>query len=99
MDWVRPVVAGLLSAIVGYASSFTLVLAGLQAVGANSAQAASGLLATCLGIGVAGAVLTLRYRTPIAIAWSTPGAALLVGAGPVAGGFPRPSVPSWSARR
>jgi benzoate membrane transport protein len=88
MGLVRPVVAGLLSAIVGYASSFTLVLAGLQAVGASPAQAASGLLATCLGIGVAGAVLALRYRMPIAIAWSTPGAALLVGAGPVAGGFP-----------
>lgn len=88
MDGVRPVVAGLLSAIIGYASSFTLVLAGLRAVGASPAQAASGLLATCLGIGVAGTVLTMRYRMPIAIAWSTPGAALLVGAGPVAGGFP-----------
>jgi benzoate membrane transport protein len=88
MGWVRPVVAGVLSAIVGYASSFTLVLAGLQAVGASSAQAASGLFATCLGVGVAGAVLALRYRMPIAVAWSTPGAALLVGAGPVAGGFP-----------
>ncbi|MDG4828130.1 benzoate/H(+) symporter BenE family transporter [Solwaraspora sp. WMMD1047] len=86
-DLARPVVAGLLSAVVGYASSFTLVLAGLQAVGASPAQAASGLLAACLGIGVAGAVLSLRYRMPIAIAWSTPGAALLVGAGPVAGGF------------
>lgn len=87
MGWARPVVAGLLSAIVGYASSFTLVLAGLQAVGASPAQAASGLLATCLGIGVAGAVLAVRHRMPIAIAWSTPGAALLVGAGPLAGGF------------
>ncbi|MEE6262550.1 benzoate/H(+) symporter BenE family transporter [Plantactinospora sonchi] len=88
MGWVRPVVAGLLSAIVGYASSFTLVLAGLRAVGASPVEAASGLLATCLGIGIAGAVLALRYRMPIAIAWSTPGAALLIGAGPVAGGFP-----------
>lgn len=88
MDRVRPVVVGLLSAVVGYASSFTLLLAGLRAVGASPAQAASGLLATCLGIGVAGAALSLRYRMPIAIAWSTPGAALLVGAGPVAGGFP-----------
>ncbi|MDG4797712.1 benzoate/H(+) symporter BenE family transporter [Micromonospora sp. WMMD1082] len=88
MEGVRPVVAGLLSAVVGYASSFTLVLAGLQAVGASPAQAASGLLVTCLGIGVAGAVLTLRHRMPVAVAWSTPGAALLVGAGPVAGGFP-----------
>lgn len=87
MAWVRPVVAGLLSAIVGYASSFTLLLAGLQSVGAGPAQAASGLLATCLGVGIAGAVLALRYRMPIAIAWSTPGAALLVGAGPVPGGF------------
>lgn len=88
MGWARPVVAGLLSAIVGYASSFTLVLAGLRAVGASPAQATSGLLATCLGVGIAGAVLALRYRMPIAIAWSTPGAALLVGAGPVPGGFP-----------
>jgi benzoate membrane transport protein len=88
MGWVRPVVAGVLSAIVGYASSFTLLLAGLQAVGASSAQAASGLLTTCLGVGAVGAVLALRYRMPVAIAWSTPGAALLVGAGPVAGGFP-----------
>jgi benzoate membrane transport protein len=88
MVGARPVVAGLVSAIVGYASSFTLVLAGLQAVGASPAQAASGLLATCLGSGIAGAVLTLRHRMPIAVAWSTPGAALLVGAGPVAGGFP-----------
>lgn len=88
MESVRPVVAGVLSAIVGYASSFTLVLAGLRAVGASPDQAASGLLATCLGIGVAGAVLTLRHRMPVAIAWSTPGAALLVGAGPVPGGFP-----------
>ena len=88
MDGVRPVVAGLLSAIVGYASSFTLVLAGLRAVGASPAQAASGLFATCLGIGIAGVLLTLRCRTPIAIAWSTPGAALLVGAGLPAGGFP-----------
>jgi benzoate membrane transport protein len=87
MGWVRLVIAGLLSAVVGYASSFTLVLAGLQAVGATPAQAASGLLATCLGVAVAGTFLALRYRMPIAIAWSTPGAALLVGAGPVAGGF------------
>ena len=88
MGWVRPVVAGLLSAVVGYASSFTLVLAGLQAVGASPVQAASGLLATCLGIGVAGAVLALRYRMPIAIAWSTPGAALLVGGRPGGGRLP-----------
>ncbi|MFC4008457.1 benzoate/H(+) symporter BenE family transporter [Nonomuraea purpurea] len=85
---VQAVMAGLVSAVVGYASSFTVVLAGLRAVGATPAQAASGLLALCCGIGAAAIFLGLRYRMPISIAWSTPGAALLVATGPVPGGFP-----------
>jgi benzoate membrane transport protein len=84
----QAVLAGLVSAVVGYASAFTIVLSGLRAVGADQRQAASGLLALCLGIAVAATFLALRYRMPIAIAWSTPGAALLVATGPVAGGFP-----------
>jgi benzoate membrane transport protein len=87
MRVMQPVLAGLVSAVVGFASAFTIVLAGLRAVGANQQQAASGLLAVCLAIAVAAAVLALRYRMPIAIAWSTPGAALLVATGPVDGGF------------
>jgi benzoate membrane transport protein len=87
MRLMQPVLAGLVSAVVGFASAFTIVLAGLQAVGANQRQAASGLLAVCLAIAVAATVLALRYRMPIAIAWSTPGAALLVATGPVEGGF------------
>jgi benzoate membrane transport protein len=83
-----PILAGLVSAVVGYASSFTVVLAGLRAVGATPAQAASGLLALCLGIAATAIALGLRYRMPIAIAWSTPGAALLIATGPVPGGFP-----------
>lgn len=85
---MQAVMAGLVSAVVGYASSFTVVLAGLRAVGATPGQAASGLLALCLGIGVVAVFLGLRYRMPISIAWSTPGAALLVATGPVPGGFP-----------
>ncbi|GAA4211166.1 benzoate/H(+) symporter BenE family transporter [Microbispora amethystogenes] len=85
---LQPVLAGLVSAVVGYASSFSVVLAGLQAVGADSRQAASGLLALCTGIAVSAAVLSVRYRMPVAIAWSTPGAALLVSAGQVTGGYP-----------
>ncbi len=84
----QAVLAGLVSAIVGYASAFTIVLSGLRSVGADQRQAASGLLALCLGIAVAAVFLALRYRMPIAIAWSTPGAALLVATGPIVGGFP-----------
>ncbi|MDY0882730.1 benzoate/H(+) symporter BenE family transporter [Dongia soli] len=81
------VVAGILTAFVGYASSFTVVLQGLQAVGATPGQATSGLIAVGTAMGFAAIVLALRYRMPISIAWSTPGAALLASTGAVAGGF------------
>jgi benzoate membrane transport protein len=87
-DWVQPFLAGLVSAVVGFASSFAILLAGFQAVGASRGQAASGLLAVCFGIAVCAIFLALRYRMPIAIAWSTPGAALLAATGQVTGGWP-----------
>ncbi|MGV9327942.1 benzoate/H(+) symporter BenE family transporter [Streptosporangium sandarakinum] len=85
---LQPVTAGVVTGIVGFASSFTVVLAGLRAVGADERQAASGLLALCLANGVVAIWLGLRRRMPITIAWSTPGAALLVATGAVQGGFP-----------
>jgi benzoate membrane transport protein len=85
---LQAVLAGVVAALVGFASAFTVVLAGLRAVGADEAQAASGLLAVCVASGVVAVVLGLRYRMPISIAWSTPGAALLISAGVPTGGFP-----------
>ncbi|MGS2613867.1 benzoate/H(+) symporter BenE family transporter [Micromonospora sp. LZ34] len=84
----QPVLAGVVTAQVGFASSFTVVLAGLRAVGATDAQAASGLLALCLASGLCAGWLGLRHRLPMSIAWSTPGAALLVATGPMPGGWP-----------
>ena len=52
----------------------------MQAVGANDAQAASGLFALCLSIAVFSTVAALWLRIPLAIAWSTPGAAVLLAA-------------------
>ncbi|RGC68960.1 Inner membrane protein YdcO [Micromonospora sp. MW-13] len=85
---LQPVLAGLVTALVGFASSFTVVLAGLRAVGADESQAASGLLAVSVASGVCAVWLGLRHRLPMAIAWSTPGAALLAATGPVPGGWP-----------
>ncbi|MFC4149000.1 benzoate/H(+) symporter BenE family transporter [Micromonospora mangrovi] len=85
---LQPVLAGVVTALVGFASSFTVVLAGLRAVGASDAQAASGLLVLCVAAGLCAVWLGLRHRLPMAIAWSTPGAALLVATGPVPGGWP-----------
>jgi benzoate membrane transport protein len=84
---LQPLVAGVLAAFVGFASSFAVVLNGLTAVGATPAQAATGLMALSLAMGAAGVVLSLRRRMPISVAWSTPGAALLATTGAVEGGF------------
>jgi benzoate membrane transport protein len=81
------ILAGLIASLVGYGSSFVIVLQGLVGVGASPGEAASGLLAVGTAMGLAAVVLALRYRMPIAVAWSTPGAALLAATGPVAGGF------------
>ena len=84
----RTVAAGIMTALVGFTSSFAVVLAGLTAVGATPGQAASGLVAVCATQGLGMLWLTRRYRLPIALAWSTPGAALLASTGAVNGGWP-----------
>lgn len=78
---------GLLAAFVGFASSFAVVLQGLRGVGATEAEAASGLMASAIAMGLCGIVLSLRTKQPISVAWTTPGAALLAGSAAVAGGF------------
>jgi benzoate membrane transport protein len=85
---LQPVSAGVVASFVGYASSFAVILKGLTAVGATDGQAASGLMALSIAMGIAGIGLSLWSRMPISAAWSTPGAALLASTGAVAGGFP-----------
>jgi len=84
----RPIMAGVVTALVGFTSSFAVVLTGLAGVGADPVQAASGLLAASLTMGLACVILAWRYRMPITVAWSTPGAALLAATGAVDGGWP-----------
>lgn len=87
-DFAQPIMAGVLAAIVGYASTFTLVLAALTAAGASPVQAGSGLFSVCLAIGVLNIVIAWRVKTPISFAWSTPGVAFLLTVGEPVGGFP-----------
>jgi benzoate membrane transport protein len=81
------VAAGMLAAFVGFASSFAVVLQGFLAMGATPAQAASGLMAVSVAMGLCAIVLALRHRMPISVAWSTPGAALLASSAMPATGF------------
>jgi benzoate membrane transport protein len=85
---LQSIVMGVLTAFVGFASSFAVVLHGLKGVGATDAEAASALMALSIAMGVCAIVLSIRNRMPISIAWSTPGAAFLATAGPLEGGFP-----------
>lgn len=81
------IAAGLLASFVGFASSFAVVLRGLTEAGATPAQAASGLMAVSIAMGIGGIWLSWRSRMPISVAWSTPGAALLASTGAPEGGF------------
>lgn len=69
---------GMIVVIVGYTSSVAIVFQAALAAGANASQISSWLWALGIGMGVSTIGLSLRYRTPILTAWSTPGAALLV---------------------
>lgn len=79
---------GFLAAFVGTASAFAVVLQGLSAVGATPLEAASGLMAVSIAMGLCAILLSVKTRMPISIAWSTPGAALLATSGVIEGGFP-----------
>src|ERR1700712_2029116 len=81
------ILAGVITAVVGFTSSFAVVLAGLRAVGATTDQAASGLLVLCLTMGTGSILFSWRLKIPMTMAWSTPGAALLAGAAVPAHGF------------
>lgn len=83
----QPVLAGLVSGLVGFTSSFAVVLTGLAAVGANPSQAASALTVLSITMGLGCLVFSWLHRMPITVAWSTPGAALLATAVAPQGGF------------
>ncbi|MEM6658516.1 MAG: benzoate/H(+) symporter BenE family transporter [Pseudomonadota bacterium] len=84
---MQTVSTGLVVAVVGFFSSFPIVLQGLAAMGASPAQAASGLMSAAISMGLAAIFLSLRYKLPISVAWSTPGAALLAVSATPALGF------------
>lgn len=72
------VVAGFIAMLTGYTSSLVLMFQAGQAAGLSSGQISSWIWALSIGMAVCSIGLSLRYRTPVTIAWSTPGAALLI---------------------
>jgi len=85
---LQPVLAGMLAAIVGYASSFTLLLAAFTRAGASPLEAGAALTVTTAAVGLLNIFGGWRTRLPVSFAWSTPGAAFLATLAPPAGGLP-----------
>ncbi|MGJ8625832.1 MAG: benzoate/H(+) symporter BenE family transporter [Sulfitobacter sp.] len=72
------IATGFVVAVVGFFSSFPIVLQGLAKMGADAGQSASGLMLAAVSMGLTAIVISIWFRNPISVAWSTPGAALLV---------------------
>src|SRR3954468_19575511 len=72
------IVAGFVAMMTGYTSSLVLMFQAGQAAHLSSAQISSWIWALSIGMALCTIGLSLRYRAPIVVAWSTPGAALLV---------------------
>jgi benzoate membrane transport protein len=76
---LQAIAAGFIAVTVGFSSTVVLLLQASQSAGIGQRGFESWVFATTLGCGIVGIALSVRFRQPILIAWSTPGAALLVG--------------------
>jgi benzoate membrane transport protein len=77
--WLSLTSAAAAVVVIGFASTILVLMQAAQAVGASLAQQASMAAVLCYAMAITSLVLCLRYKMPIIIAWSTPGAALIAG--------------------
>ncbi|ERJ59125.1 benzoate/H(+) symporter BenE family transporter [Sphingobacterium paucimobilis] len=72
------IIAGFVSVIVNYGGTFILIFQAAKVAGLSPELTSSWVWAVSLGTGLTGLWLSIRYKTPIITAWSTPGAAFLI---------------------
>ncbi|KQR90053.1 hypothetical protein ASG35_02200 [Burkholderia sp. Leaf177] len=75
---ISAMVAGFVAMMTGYTSSLVLMFQAGRAAHLSDAQISSWIWALSIGMALCTIGLSLRFRAPVVIAWSTPGAALLV---------------------
>ncbi len=80
-DHRAPLLAGIVASITGTAASAGLVLAAFTSLGATKSQTTSAFVVMITSYGLLSIFLSMRYKIPISIVWSTPGAALLIASG------------------
>ncbi|WP_251862944.1 benzoate/H(+) symporter BenE family transporter [Achromobacter sp. Marseille-Q4962] len=72
------IAAGLVAVLVSFGGTAVLMVQAGHAAGLDAARIGSWIGALSLALGLGGTVYSLRTGLPIVMAWSTPGAALLV---------------------
>lgn len=80
-DHRAPLLAGAVASITGTAASLGIALSALSGLGATKAQTTSAVVASTALFGLLSILLSHRYKMPISVVWSTPGAALLISSG------------------
>jgi benzoate membrane transport protein len=74
---VSAIISGFIAVLVGFASAIAIVFQAAIASGATQSIMVSWVWALGVGMGSGSLILSIFYRVPIIIAWSTPGAALI----------------------
>jgi benzoate membrane transport protein len=70
-------VAGVIAVAVSFGGPAAIIFQAATVAGLSPAQLSSWIWAICIGSGLTGIYLSLRFREPVVTAWSTPGVALL----------------------
>lgn len=79
---IQHISAGFTAVLVGYTSSVVIIIQAATSAGATPEQIQSWLLALGVMMGILSITFSFVYKTPVLTAWSTPGAAFLVGVVP-----------------
>lgn len=72
-------IAGLLAVLISYAGPLVIVFQAAKLSGLSTQMTSSWIWAISIGSGLTGLILSWRLKVPVITAWSTPGAALLIG--------------------
>jgi len=86
-DLKAPIIAGTVASITGTAATTAIFLSAFVAIGATKAQTVSMVAIMLVFYGSLSILLIWRFKMPLSVVWSTPGAALLAGSSVTGIGF------------
>jgi benzoate membrane transport protein len=86
-DLRAPILAGTVASITGTAATTAIFLSAFVAIGATKEQTVSMVALMLVFYGALSMILSWRFKMPLSVVWSTPGAALLAGSSITGIGF------------